>query len=161
MSWFPSTTANPKSAATFHVLDEFPLLSFESKVSTYEFYSALMRASDNTGLMPIKDQYEAFMRMICEWWHLTMLKHFGRGHDPKGVEATAEGECTVLCLACLHPGKNLPNNWENAPRAKCWIYALFVAIDANFHLKCKVVSNNTMDLRLSHRWAYFIEEGTY
>jgi hypothetical protein len=54
MSWFPSTTADPKSAATFRILDKFQLLSFESKVSAYEFYSALMQASDNTGLMPVK-----------------------------------------------------------------------------------------------------------
>jgi hypothetical protein len=47
-----------------------------------------------------------------------MLKHFGRGHDPKGVKATGEGECAVLCPACLHPGKNLPEDWENVPLAK-------------------------------------------
>lgn len=58
------------------------------------------------------------MRMICEWRHLLMLKHFGRGHDPKGVKATGEGECAVLCPACLHPGKNLPEDWENVPLAK-------------------------------------------
>jgi hypothetical protein len=42
-----------------------------------------------------------------------------------------------------------------------WIYALFVAIYANFHLKRKVVSNNTTDPGLSRGWAYFIEEGVY
>ncbi|KAG2099572.1 uncharacterized protein F5147DRAFT_747267 [Suillus discolor] len=131
MSWFPSTTADPKTAATFRVLDEFHLLSFKSKVSAYKFYSALMRGTDNTGLTPVKDRYEASMRMIREWRHLTMLKHFGRGHDPKGVEATGEGECAVLCPACTHLGKNLPDNWENAPHAK------------------------------RRGWAYFVEEGAY
>lgn len=58
MFWFPSTTANPKTAATFCILDKFHLLSFKSKVSAYKFYSALMRGTDNTGLMPVK---------VCNW----------------------------------------------------------------------------------------------
>ncbi|KAG1787612.1 uncharacterized protein HD556DRAFT_1434387 [Suillus plorans] len=161
ISWFPSTTADPKTAATFHLLEEFHILSFESKVSAYEFYNALARRTDNTGLAPAKTRYESFMRMIREWRHLTMLKRSGRGHDPKGVDATGEGECAVLCPACLHPGKNLPDNWENAPRAKHWMYALFVAIDANFYLKRKVVSNNITDPSLSRGWTYFVEEAGY
>ena len=35
--------------ATFQILQQFHILSFESKTSTYEFYSALVRLSDNTG----------------------------------------------------------------------------------------------------------------
>lgn len=54
MSLFPATTADPKTAATFRLLEEFHLLSLESKVSGYEFYYALMRRSDNTGINPIK-----------------------------------------------------------------------------------------------------------
>ncbi|KAG1746426.1 hypothetical protein EDB19DRAFT_1952649 [Suillus lakei] len=118
ISWFPSTTANPKTAATFRLLEEFHILSFESKVSAYEFYNALTRRTNNTGLAPVK-------------------------------------------VTCPHPGKNLPDNWENAPQAKRWMYALFVAIDANFHLKRKVVSNNFTDPSLSRGWTYFVEEAGY
>jgi hypothetical protein len=42
-----------------------------------------------------------------------------------------------------------------------WIYALFVAIDANFRLKRKIVSNNITDPSLSRGWAYFVEEAGY
>jgi hypothetical protein len=42
-----------------------------------------------------------------------------------------------------------------------WIYALFLAIDANFRLKRKIVSSNTTDPSLSRGWAYFVEEGAY
>ncbi|KAG1787040.1 hypothetical protein EV424DRAFT_1476780 [Suillus variegatus] len=129
IAWFPSTTADPKTAATFRLLEEFHLLSFELKVSAYEFYSALVRRTNNTGLAPVK-----------------MLKRSGRGHYPNGGDTTEE--------ACPHPGKNLPDDWEKAPRVKRWIYALFVAIHANFRLKRKIVSSNTMDPSL-------IEEGTY
>jgi hypothetical protein len=54
MSLFPSTTSDPKTAATFRVLEQYHLLSFESKTSAYEFYHALHRMSDNTGLLLIK-----------------------------------------------------------------------------------------------------------
>ncbi|KAG1897298.1 uncharacterized protein F5891DRAFT_1129937 [Suillus fuscotomentosus] len=130
--------------ATFRLLEEFHILSFESKVSAYEFYNALTQRTNNTGLAPVKSRYECFI-----------------GHDPKGLDATVEGECAVLCPACPHPGKNVPDNWENAPQAKRWMYALFVAIDANFRLKQKVVSNNITDPSLSRGWTYFVEEAGY
>ena len=53
--------------------------------------------------------------MIREWQHLKMLKRAGCGHDPAGVSATQEGECAVLCPACLQPGKNLPPDWQDCP----------------------------------------------
>lgn len=47
--WFPATVRQPKSAATFRVLNTFQLLSFESRTSVFEFYNTLARLSDNTG----------------------------------------------------------------------------------------------------------------
>jgi len=46
---FPSTVFDPKTAATFRVLETFQMLSFTLKVSVFEFYQALARRSDNTG----------------------------------------------------------------------------------------------------------------
>jgi hypothetical protein len=54
VAWFPSTTADPKTAATFRLLEHYHLLAFESKISVYEYYNALKRLSDNTGLIPTK-----------------------------------------------------------------------------------------------------------
>lgn len=51
---FPATSAEPRTAATFAVLEMFHLLSFESKVSAYEFYHSLAQRSDNTGITAIK-----------------------------------------------------------------------------------------------------------
>jgi hypothetical protein len=51
---YPATIQNPASAATFRVLHHFQLLNFESKCSVYEYIQALVRESDNTGLMSIK-----------------------------------------------------------------------------------------------------------
>jgi hypothetical protein len=39
--------------------------------------------------------------MVREWWHIWLLKHMGRGHDPLGIKGMKEGECAVLCPACI------------------------------------------------------------
>ncbi|KAH7907679.1 hypothetical protein BJ138DRAFT_1116497 [Hygrophoropsis aurantiaca] len=161
MRWFPATTTDPKTAATFRVLEQFHLLSFESKASSYEYYSSLSRATDNTGLMHLKERYEAFMRMVREWRHLKSLKRAGRGYDPNGVAATREGECAIVCPACPQPGKNLPEDWDKGPACKRWLYALFIAIDANFRLKRKHVSKDSVDPSLGQGWSYFVQEKPY
>ncbi|KIK33966.1 hypothetical protein CY34DRAFT_98770, partial [Suillus luteus UH-Slu-Lm8-n1] len=159
--WFPATTSDPRTAATFGVLELFHLLSFESKVSAYEFYHSLARRSDNTGTSPIKDRYSAFLRMMREWRHILQLMRAGRGHDPNGIKATPDGGCVVPCPACPHPGINIPNGWENLPPDIRWRYALFLAIDANFRLKRKAISTDDRDPSLNSGWAYFVEERAY
>ncbi|KAG1906246.1 uncharacterized protein F5891DRAFT_1125633 [Suillus fuscotomentosus] len=149
--WFPATTTDPRTAATFSVLELFHLLSFESKVSAYEFYHSLARRSDNTGISPIKDQ----------WRHLLQLMRAGHGHDPNGIEATPDGGCVVQCPACPHPGINIPDGWENSPPDIRWRYVLFLAIDANFRLKRKAISSDDRNPSLNSGWAYFVEERAY
>jgi hypothetical protein len=65
-----------------------------------------------------QDHYEAFMRMVREWRHLKMLKRAGRGYNLAGVEGTGRGECAVICPACPQPGKNLLDDWRDAPKGK-------------------------------------------
>jgi len=47
---YPATVVNPQSAATFDALKAFEILSYESKVSAFEFYHSQSRLTDNTGL---------------------------------------------------------------------------------------------------------------
>ncbi|KAG1884889.1 hypothetical protein F4604DRAFT_1878458 [Suillus subluteus] len=149
---------SPVSAATFHLLHHFHILSFKSKASTFEYWQTLARLTDNTGVSPPKDRYEALLRMMKQWRNITLLKRSGYGHDPAGVCAATPGACAVLCAACPQPGKNMPDDWEKAPPEVCWKYALFLAIDANFHLARKNVSSNEVDPGLSQGWSYFVEE---
>jgi hypothetical protein len=48
--WFPATVINPKTAVTFRLLEHFQLQSFEGKTTPFEFYNALARETDNTGI---------------------------------------------------------------------------------------------------------------
>ncbi|KIJ11640.1 hypothetical protein PAXINDRAFT_164080 [Paxillus involutus ATCC 200175] len=159
MCWFPASSDKPCTAATFTLLEQYHLLSFESKVSAYEYYHALAHLSDNMTLSP--DRYEQFMRMAREWQHLKLLKCSGRGHDPTGVAGTKQGECAVLCPVCPHPDKNLPSGWQGVAKDKSYLYSLFVAIDANFQLKRKAVWKDSVDPSFSQGWAYFVEECAY
>ncbi|KAF8170553.1 hypothetical protein BJ912DRAFT_933216 [Pholiota molesta] len=158
---FPATVTNPKTAATMEVLDLFEILSYESKMSAFQFYYSLSRLTDNTGMRTPKDRYPSFLRMIHEWRHLSMLKRAGRGHDPKGVATTKEGECAVLCPACPQPGKNMPENWTERPKEFQFLDTLFISIDANFRLKRKNVSSHDSDPGLSKGYSYFVEETRY
>ncbi|KAF8418379.1 hypothetical protein L210DRAFT_3511087 [Boletus edulis BED1] len=159
--WFPATTCDPRTAATFAVLKLFHLLSLDSKASAYEFYSSLSCLTDNLGLQETQDRYPAFMRMMHEYRHLKQLQRAGRGHITNGIENTRQGECAVRCPACPHPGINLLNDWEVKEPAKGWIYALFITIDANFILKQKTVSSELVDPSLNRGWAYFVEKQSY
>ncbi|KIM66480.1 hypothetical protein SCLCIDRAFT_21951 [Scleroderma citrinum Foug A] len=58
--------------------------------------------------------------------------------------------------ACPQPGKNTV---LSSPMRD--INALFVALDANFCLRCCVVSNNEINPSLSQGWGYFVEDTTF
>ncbi|KAF7969882.1 hypothetical protein HWV62_25675 [Athelia sp. TMB] len=158
---YPATTLAPETAATINALEYFHILTFESKTSAFEFHNTLARLTDNTGTEAVPDRYEELLRMIRQWKNLKMLKRAGRGHDPAGVAATKEGECAVLCPACPQPGKNLVADWQKAPEAIQYLFALFLGNDANFRMVRKKVSSEEADPTLSAGWSYFCEMTKY
>ncbi|KAJ7849376.1 hypothetical protein B0H14DRAFT_3668571 [Mycena olivaceomarginata] len=172
---WPATTTSPKTAATFAVLRQYHLLSFESKCSALEFYQSLARQSDNLSLKKRwkskqdrantaeqhKDRYHAFLRMTREWHHVRMLKRAGQGHDPDGIANTKPGECALLCPACPQSGKNMRPDWENAPEDQQFLDAMFLAIDANFRLIRKDVSTEERDPGLGKGYAFYGDVDAY
>ncbi|KAJ7441809.1 hypothetical protein B0H11DRAFT_2251870 [Mycena galericulata] len=146
--WYPSTEHRPQTAAMF------------AKTTAYDFYSVLERMTDNTGVKP-PNRYQIFLRMARQYRHLLMLKRAGQGHDLSGVFGTRSGELAVECPVCLHPGVNLPDGWENAPPEDRFIYVLFLALDACFRLKRRMISNEIKDPGLGTGWAYVMENALY
>ncbi|KAF6742587.1 hypothetical protein DFP72DRAFT_830358, partial [Ephemerocybe angulata] len=133
---YPATTVNPKSAATFRLLELFEILQYESKVSPYELYNMISRLTDNTGIGSAKDRYPSFLRMVHEWRHLKLLKRNQRGHDPhRGAAETEEGECAILCPPCPHPGINMPEGWEDEPEETRYVPLLYYScFSVNSHI---------------------------
>ncbi|KAJ7750618.1 hypothetical protein B0H16DRAFT_1318629 [Mycena metata] len=164
---WPATSTNPQTAATFAILRQYHLMSFESKCSALEFYQSLARQTDNIQYKRAqktkkeKNRYREFLRITRQWRHVRMLKRAARGHDPKGIANTQPGECALLCPACPQPGKNMAPDWESTPEDRSFIHALFVAMDANLRLKRKDVSTEEKDPGLGNGWAFFCEVKAY
>ncbi|KAK7455803.1 hypothetical protein VKT23_010835 [Stygiomarasmius scandens] len=152
---YPASHKMPRTVASFRLLQHFQLLSFVSKVSIREYCTALERFSNNISVLGIKDRYRELLRMAREWRLLKVLKRHGRGHDPTGYRGTGEGECAVLCAACLIPGVNLPDDWRETPPEKSWLYRLFLSMDANFRCCRLRVSSEAADPGLGDGFQYF------
>ncbi|KAJ7170307.1 hypothetical protein C8R43DRAFT_1120735 [Mycena crocata] len=127
---YPATVASPRTVATFNVLDRFELLVFESKCSAYEFYHSLAQESDNTGLNPAPNRYHEFRGMTRKWNNLDMVKK---------------------------AGKNIPAVFQQQSEEKQFLYALFLALDANFRLKRKDVSTEEKDPGLGDGLSFYSE----
>ncbi|KAJ7817081.1 hypothetical protein B0H13DRAFT_2242339 [Mycena leptocephala] len=160
IKWLPSTGKRPRTAATFNVLRRYHLLSLESKCSMGEFYQSLARQTNNTGEPPMT-RYQEFINMTRQWRNIQMLKRAGRGHETDGIATTKEGACALECPACPHPGKNLPPEWKDVPPEKKFLYALFLALDANFRMQRKDVSSEASDPDLGNGLAFFGEVNSY
>ncbi|KAK6972220.1 CxC2 domain-containing protein [Favolaschia claudopus] len=158
--WFPATDDNPRSAATFRLLDHFQKLTLQAKTTMWDFYCALERLMDGAGDVPPK-RYVEFLRMARFFRHIMMLKRGGRGHAVGGVSATSAGELAIRCPACPRPGINLPDDWQSAPPEKRFLYIFFLALDACFRLKRRLISSALRDPGLGTGWSYFLEPEPY
>lgn len=129
--WYPATPLEPQTCATIEVLRLFHLLNLQGKLPAYAFYKSLELVTDNTGLLAVpvsdrcgiqfivtysnnQDRQSAFVRMVRQFRHLTMVKRAARAFDPSGIDATSPGELAITCPACPQPGINLPVGWESA-----------------------------------------------
>ncbi|KAF7326888.1 CxC2 domain-containing protein [Mycena venus] len=135
IGWFPATHERPHTAATFEVLCQFHLETLQAKVTMYDFYRVLEHLMDNTGVKP-PDRYHEWIRMCREWRHLMMLKRAGRLHayNSSGAAGTKSGE---------------------------HLYTFYIALDACFHLKRRLVSNELKDPGLGTGLAYMTENEPY
>ncbi|KAJ6522124.1 hypothetical protein DFH09DRAFT_1251026 [Mycena vulgaris] len=156
VKWLPSTGKQPRTVVTFSVLRQYHILSLESKCSMGEFYNSLVRQTNSTGDPPAR-RYQEFINMTRIWRNLQMLKRGGRAHETDGIENTKPGACALECPACPHPGKNIPDDWKDVPPEKQFLYALFLALDANFRMERKDVSSESEDVDLGNGLAFFGE----
>ncbi|KAJ7604018.1 hypothetical protein FB45DRAFT_881028 [Roridomyces roridus] len=158
--WFPATDDSPRTCVTFACLDLFLASTLQAKTTMYDFYSMLEKMTDHTGIKP-PNRYAVFLRVCREYRHLLMLKRAGQGHEEGGVMATKPGGLAVLCPCCPRPGVNIPTDWENAPAESRFLYITFLAIDACFRLKRRLVSNEIKDAPLGPGWSYMVESAPY
>ncbi|KAJ7239435.1 hypothetical protein C8J57DRAFT_1564870, partial [Mycena rebaudengoi] len=158
---YPTTSAQPSSAATIRILRKFHISSFESKCSAFEFYNGLARETDNTGTFQPRDRYAEFLRITRQWRNIQQIVRHGAAHSAGGIPAIKAGACALLCPACPQPGKNCAPGWRDLPPERRFLYALFLAIDANFRMKRKNVSSEDDDPGLGDGWAFYCKVQEY
>ncbi|KAF7305724.1 CxC2 domain-containing protein [Mycena chlorophos] len=158
--WYPATSDQPRTCATFVGLDAAHAMSLSSKATLFAYYEHLEWLTDGSGLKPT-DRYKALLRILREYRHLLALKRAGRGHAVGGVKSTSTGELAIRCPACPRPGINLPENWQDAPPRDHCLYSQFIAVDACFRLKRGMVSSNAKDPPLNEGWSYMVEGPPY
>ncbi|KAF7978528.1 hypothetical protein HWV62_45709 [Athelia sp. TMB] len=156
--WYPATVTNPHTCATIRVLDEFHLQNLKGGINVQSFVAALARQTDATKVSPPPDVEKAVRRMFRQCSFLKRLKRSGCGHDPAGVKATKAGEMAVLCWACPHDGINLPSGWRDVD--KRFLYALILAMDANFRLVNWLIKGAHDDPALGPGWGHLVDDIT-
>ncbi|KAK7013942.1 CxC2 domain-containing protein [Favolaschia claudopus] len=158
--WFPATHNDPRTAMTFRLLDVYLTQTLQAKTTAFDYYTTLEKLMAGAG-QALPRRYREFLRVTRLYRHLLMLKRGGRGHASSGVSGTTAGELAIRCPACPRPEVNLPEGWEDAPPETRFIYVMFLALDACFRLKRRLVSSDLRDPGLGTGWAYFVEPGPY
>ncbi|KAJ7060741.1 hypothetical protein C8F01DRAFT_1083718 [Mycena amicta] len=160
-AWYPATTVNPASCATYRALEQFRLLAVVGNANAHDFVGCLERMTEPTLAGSVPERYVAFARMARQFNWAKRLKRSGRGHDLSGVAGTAPGELAVRCWACPFAGFNLPGGWELRPEAEKFLDTLVLALDANFRLKNHIRKNERYDPSFGSGLSYFVETEDY
>ncbi|KAJ8487283.1 hypothetical protein ONZ45_g14392 [Pleurotus djamor] len=135
----------------------FAMVTLQGKITMYDYYSAMEKLTDNIFTSDLPARYKEITRIFREYRHLISLKRCGRANDAGGILATQNGELAVTCPACPNPDVNLPSNWTQLPKGQQYLYTLFIALDACFRLKRRLVSSVKKDPGLGIGWSYFVE----
>lgn len=115
-AWYPATTIDPASCATYEVLDQFRLLSVVAQVNVRDFVTVLEQITAPHRTEKVPDRYKAFGRMTRQWAYLMRLRRAGVGHLPGGVSQAPPGSVAVECWACPREGINIPADWHHDPK---------------------------------------------
>ncbi|KAK7019006.1 CxC2 domain-containing protein [Favolaschia claudopus] len=159
--WYPATTVDPATCATFATLEIFRLTTVVGGLNVHDFIRTMEKSTNPWGVDEIPDRYKAFGRMSRQFAFLGRLMRAGRAHDAHGVEATGRGECAVLCWACPQEGMNLPDRWRDVDPQFQFLFMLILAIDANFRMRNRLRANAHDDPPLASGWGYMQEEKGY
>ncbi|KAJ7843541.1 hypothetical protein B0H14DRAFT_2195559, partial [Mycena olivaceomarginata] len=105
--WWPATTRDPSTCATFNAIRLFQNMNSLRKISAFHFLRSLELLTNADGLNPTP------VRVLQEQYRMMeMMKRADRGHSDGGVGGTVQGELALPCRACPQPGINLPEGWD-------------------------------------------------
>ncbi|KAJ7040106.1 hypothetical protein C8F04DRAFT_948846 [Mycena alexandri] len=160
-AWYPATTVDPETCASFESLELFRLLNVVGNLNVHDFVRSLERRTDPLLVTKIPDRYKAFGRMSRQYAYLLRALRAGLAHLPGGLKTATPGSMAVLCWPCPQDEKNLPEGWREADPRYRFLYMLLLAMDANFRLKNRLRANENQEPSLCSGLGYFVEEKGY
>ncbi|KAF7307360.1 CxC2 domain-containing protein [Mycena indigotica] len=89
--WYPATTINPATCATFNVLELFRLLRTIGNLNVHDFMRTLERSGDPTLTCDTPDRYKAFGRMARQFDFLKRMKRGRVASEADGMATTPPG----------------------------------------------------------------------
>ncbi|KAJ8088972.1 hypothetical protein PM082_014219 [Marasmius tenuissimus] len=138
---YPATVNEAATAFTFRTITFFHNLTLQGKVNLFDYYKALEKQTDATGTVNIKDWYEAFIRVMRQWRYLKQMKRAGVGNEVNhDLNALPKGRVA-----------------KEVPDKQKYLYNRFIAVDACFHLKGRMISSEKKDPGLLSL-AYFVDQ---
>ncbi|KAJ7149525.1 hypothetical protein C8R43DRAFT_1128520 [Mycena crocata] len=159
--WYPATTINPATCATFEVLDLYRLLNVIGNINVHDFVAALERLTDATRVTAVPDRYKAFGRMTRQYAYILRMMRAGLAHQLGGLAAAEKGSAAVPCWTCPQDGKNLPPGWRDVDPEFRFLYMLILAVDANFHLKNRIREREVPDPSFAPGMGYVVDDEPY
>ncbi|TRM56325.1 hypothetical protein BD626DRAFT_357487, partial [Schizophyllum amplum] len=159
--WYPATSVDPETCATFAALDWFRLAAVHANVNAHNHIKVLETNTDALGLHTVPDREKSLARMARQYAFLLRMKRSGRGNAATGIAGTAPGEVAVRCWACPRPGVNLPAGWETLPEREKYRFRTILAVDANFRLKNRIRKNENSGPALGEGLGYFVDTAPY
>ncbi|KAH8830080.1 hypothetical protein DL96DRAFT_1706915 [Flagelloscypha sp. PMI_526] len=158
-SFYPSSCDKVQTCATFCCLDFFCILNVAGGINATDFVTSLSRKTDGSRLETLPVHSKQFLNMSRQWAWLLRTKRAGYGF--KNHRVASMRSYAVECWACPHPDKNLPTDWEKVPCEYCFLFILFLALDANFQLKNKLRKNAKDDPPITDGVGYFTKTAKY
>ncbi|KAJ7715521.1 hypothetical protein B0H16DRAFT_1477307 [Mycena metata] len=149
--WYPATTVDPDTCATFETLKAERLENVVGNMNVSDFATTMERRTNATA--------STGMNRVPVFLHC--MKHARRGHDKAGLKATALGQGAVICWVCPYDGRNLPAGWHDVEAKYRFLYMLLIALDTNLKLKNRMQANTKFDPPLGPGWEYFVEPKAY
>ncbi|KAI5823495.1 hypothetical protein K523DRAFT_255071 [Schizophyllum commune Tattone D] len=159
--WFPATTIDPETCATFEILDFFRLGAVHANINAHNFVKVIEKQTDALRLTWVADREKALWRMAQQYALMLRVKRSGQGHSPGGVVATQPAQLAVRCWACPRDGYNMPDGWEEMDEKDKYRFQTVLAMDANFRLKNRIRKNERADCALGDGKGYFVETAPY
>ncbi|KAF8260224.1 hypothetical protein EI94DRAFT_1773742 [Lactarius quietus] len=155
---FPATFNNPKTAFTFHVLEDFHLDNLTCKTTPSQFFSHLRRLTNNKFPNTVPDRYWELLTVCQQWRALISRKRFGFGYEKN--EEAKPGSMAVFCALCAQPGINLLEDWREYKNSKVLFMRGFM-MDGNFQAEHMKMRNPENDVPLSDGTGFMVSQIPY